>query len=508
LTDGDWPEPVGRHLRRPLLWLPVAIAAFGIAAVTDAANARAWDEAYDRGFHLDAEVHADNGPEVLVSYANPLVGRVTEAELVLWSAERPDVGERLRIDVDPDDPYLVVRAGDRYEPTLWVYPLFAALPLVAFAIRSMGLHRVRSLAARPTAAFAMSGRLRVQGRRRRRVVLDLYALDAARGSRPLCSVPLLHTAGLPLEGSPFLVEVKGSPRSFGRVVAAVDGAILWPRGRALTTSKAGAIGAPTVAPRFPAAVDRPAPKVCAHPWDALDAIAGIAAAVAAVVVGAVTTVTLAHGDQAAALERDGLHVTAEIVGRDDAGGRLDVQYRHGGRDEVVAARAPVDFPEDWEIGRRYPAVVDPDQPDRIRLRTESYDALEPVLWAAAPAGVAWSWGASRVAFRRRARRAADGPWRAMVLRPSTAGGRASIYLPGAVTPSCDVTVPWSWWATAGGHADRPVSVSELPAPGLAMALRVDDHVLLPLRSNHVPERSGLAPPTSDPVAWPPPPPPA
>jgi hypothetical protein len=61
--------------------------------------------------------------------------------------------------------------------------------------------------------------------------LQLFPLDAPSGSRPVCEVPLIDRR---VRKGTFPVEVKGTPRASGRVVARVaDGEILWPSGRAL-----------------------------------------------------------------------------------------------------------------------------------------------------------------------------------------------------------------------------------------------------------------------------------
>ena len=70
------------------------------------------------------------------------------------------------------------------------------------------------LAGRAETAFAMLGAIAPRGRIRRRPVLHLYALDA-RGV-PVAVLPrLLATAGCPLAGPAFPVQVKGVPRQWG-----------------------------------------------------------------------------------------------------------------------------------------------------------------------------------------------------------------------------------------------------------------------------------------------------
>ena len=56
--------------------------------------------------------------------------------------------------------------------------------------------------------------------------------------------------------------------------------------------------------------------------------------------------------------------------------------------------APVDYPDDYDPGQKYPAVVR-DDGDLVRLLAEPYDALEPILWAAIPTAVILWWALRR-----------------------------------------------------------------------------------------------------------------
>jgi hypothetical protein len=89
------------------------------------------------------------------------------------------------------------------------------------------IHATERLVASPAQAYAMEASMT------RRLFqfhprLQLFPLDAPNGTRPVCEVPIIDRR---VRKGTFPVEVKGTPRASGRVVArAADGEILWPSG--------------------------------------------------------------------------------------------------------------------------------------------------------------------------------------------------------------------------------------------------------------------------------------
>ncbi len=124
-------------------------------------------------------------------------------------------------------------AGDRGVARDWVWWVApAAVALLAAAFRWIGIMRARRMAADPGRAFAVFGIVAPAGRWRQGAVVDLYALDAAVGALPLCSVPVLTLGGAELDGLARRMEIKGRPRPFAWVVPSYNGHVLWPSGRA------------------------------------------------------------------------------------------------------------------------------------------------------------------------------------------------------------------------------------------------------------------------------------
>lgn len=110
--------------------------------------------------------------------------------------------------------------------------------------------------------------------------------------------------------------------------------------------------------------------------------------VAALVLLVFVAVQTGHGARTAATAyTQGDPVLAEVTSADPDSFTLGVSYVDGGGEpqQAVAAR---DWPEDYIEGRRYPAVVVPGQNSRVRLLSEPYDAVEPIIWGAIPAAAA------------------------------------------------------------------------------------------------------------------------
>ena len=386
---------VRRYLTRPLWWALATAVLAGLLVLGETSDARRFDRILDHGTHLTATVadDYDGGSTVTLAYDHPELGRIADAEAYRRRVDPPRAGAEVEIAVGAADPYDVVLVGDRFPAQ--AVPTGLALVLVPLGVtllRWLDVRRSRRLAAGADRSFVLLGAVdRPRSRfdidiarrlaRRRPARLHLFPLDAATGDPPLCTVRLLTTAGLPVGGPPVRVEVKGSPRPFGRVVARVDGRVLLPRGRALGWSDRH-VGLPSADTR------PPAPWTPPHvvPWRS-----PVPALVVAVLVGVVATgVTLRNWGAAEDVQDHGIPVVATIAGN-DGGTTLEVTYRLPGAAEQIEGRAPVDFPEDWKVGRRYPAHVDPSNPTRARLDASPYDPWLPLTFAWLPAAALLPW---------------------------------------------------------------------------------------------------------------------
>ena len=108
------------------------------------------------------------------------------------------------------------------------------------------------------------------------------------------------------------------------------------------------------------------------------------------------TVTVVSVRGARVTERwvaDGRRAVATIVGRNEQSVNVNVIDADGSGLRLMAA--PVDYPDDYDPGQKYPAVVRKDG-DLVRLLAEPYDALEPILWAAIPTAVILWWALRRL----------------------------------------------------------------------------------------------------------------
>ena len=284
---------------------------------------------------------------------------------------------------DADDPYRVQPRDREPRRNLTPWIAFGAVLVAAgsLAAAQWSAGRQRHLAADESTAFSMlatihHGRLSIVPR------LSLYALDSGVGDRPVCTVRLADIRVDGPKDACFPVDVKGIPRPTGLVVARCGDAVLWPRGRALVAARH----------RRPERVTAPAVHEARSvrqflAWLAVCGLCGL-------LVTATVTIVSLHG--ARVTERwvaDGRRVVATIVGRNEQSVNVDV----GDADGPGAARlmaAPVDYPDDYDPGQKYPAVVREDG-RLVRLLAEPYDALEPILWAAVPTAVVLWWALRR-----------------------------------------------------------------------------------------------------------------
>jgi hypothetical protein len=91
---------------------------------------------------------------------------------------------------------------------------------------------------------------------------------------------------------------------------------------------------------------------------------------------------------------DGPRGVATIVGRNERSVNVDVVATNGSG-QVRLMAAPVDYPDDFDPGQKYPAVTS-DGGRLVRLLAEPYDALEPILWAAVPTAIVLWWAGRRL----------------------------------------------------------------------------------------------------------------
>jgi hypothetical protein len=157
--------------------------------------------------------------------------------------------------------------------------------------------------------------------------------------------------------------------------------VLWPRGRALVGARherPAGVGAPEI---------HGARNVRQFLiWLAVCGVCGLAVT---------ATVTLVSTRSARVTEKwvaEGRRAVATIASRNERS--VDVDLVVEGRTGALSMAAPVDYPDAYEPGRKYPAVVR-DDGERVRLLAEPYDPVEPVLWAAIPTAVVLWWAARR-----------------------------------------------------------------------------------------------------------------
>ncbi|MGH9178045.1 MAG: hypothetical protein ACRD0N_05770, partial [Acidimicrobiales bacterium] len=236
MTGRERPPAVTRF-RNSTLWLPVAVlAGVGWAFVIE-------DLPASRPARLDPaeEVALDGrvlgrapGDSVEVGYFHPTTEQEVEAEVHVWDGDLvPERGGTLRLIVRRDDPLSAAAAGDAMPLTanLGGYAILVAGACLPAAMRRFFVWRTERLAGAEAPSFAMAATL-TPHRRRFRCDLHLYPLDAAEQAPPVCTVAVLTTGQARIGSQVFPVEVKGSPRPLGRVVARSGAAILWPAGRA------------------------------------------------------------------------------------------------------------------------------------------------------------------------------------------------------------------------------------------------------------------------------------
>lgn len=235
MSNNRRPPVVARWLRIPLWFLLAGSALAALLFLSDVRTAQQERAHLDNGYHLTALIDPswDGRSSVPLTYTHPQTHEVVRATPYVWNDSLPPkrVGA-VYIDVSRLDPKDVRIAGDRFPATTNIpsYLPWVALPLIVWVTRRRTIRTTEELMASAAPAYAMEATLS-RGPFQLRPRLQLFALDTIGRSQPTCRVSLIDRH---LEAGTFTVEVKGTPRAFGRVVArTAEGEILWPSGRGL-----------------------------------------------------------------------------------------------------------------------------------------------------------------------------------------------------------------------------------------------------------------------------------
>lgn len=416
-----------------------------ISGAWDAHGIRSAERRLDVGYHLPGIVEkaSDGGREPSIRYRNPGTAQDVRLDVaVSRDALRPDRGDIVMLDVDRTDPDHLRLAGDRTPlmANLLVDAWAPGIPFLVWLRRLWFVRRTRRLVGRTATSFAMIGAIAPPRLFGRRCELHLYPLDAAPGGPSVCAVPLLTTAGQPLVTHAFPVEVKGSPRPIGHVIARSHGTMLWPASRAYAS---GRLRRPKH--HVGSAQRRTCPEateftVPPESWLATPLGLYVGAVVGALVIAVIAIgVTTKHRADAVHLMRTGQRVVVQAVAAQGTYA-LKVRYTDASGKSVVST-APVDLPGAYTIGRRYPSVVDPADPTRLRLLAEPYDSVQPLVWSAVPLILAIFLLGRQLLARRSVRRVARaGPWRP-VDAVAVDGWHLALRPAGSELTLCTVAVP-------------------------------------------------------------------
>ena len=374
-----WTSPSSATIRWLFGVLPWIVAVTVVLVVLDHGHRQAEVELLTGGPFATATIVSVEDAATQARYRNELVGQVV-ADLDAGGA---DEGDAVDVAYDLDDPYHIERLDRRPRRDLRPLVIAGALLVAAgsLAAAQWSARRQRRLAADESTAFSMlaaihHSRLSVVPR------LSLYALDSVAGERPVCTIRL---ADIRVDGpgdACFLVEVKGIPRPTGLVVVRCGEEVLWPRGRALVAARHPR------PERVTTAAIREARSVRQFlAWLAVCGVCGL------LVTATVTVVSVRGARVTERWVADGRRAVATIVGRNEQSVNVNVIDADGSGLRLMAA--PVDYPDDYDPGQKYPAVVRKDG-DLVRLLAEPYDALEPILWAAIPTAVILWWALRRL----------------------------------------------------------------------------------------------------------------
>lgn len=375
-----WTSPSSATVRWLLGVVPWIVAVTVVLVVLERGDRHAEIELLTSGPFATATIVAREDDEPQARYTHQVVGDVVSGV----DAGGVDEGDQLAVAYDVDDPYRVAPRDDepRRDLTPWIVAGAVLVTAGSCGAAQWSARRQRQLAADESTAFSMlatihHSRLSIVPR------LSLYPLDSDAGERPVCTIRLADIRVDGPQDACFPVDVKGIPRPTGLVVVRCDDAVLWPRGRALVAARH----------RRPGRVTEPVIREARNvrqflAWLAVCGVCGL-------VVTATVTIVCVRG--ARVTERwvaDGRRAVATIVGRNEQSVNVDVVAADGSGPVRLMA-APVDYPDDYELGQKYPAVVHADG-RLVRLLAEPYDALEPIMWAAVPTAVMLWWALRRL----------------------------------------------------------------------------------------------------------------
>jgi hypothetical protein len=369
-----------------LWWLGFTFAITSVIVYFEIAGADADQTARRHWPRVTATAAKDLQPgshKLVLAYRHPVTDEaVTATVVVVNNSLLPAPGGSMVIAADPENPDHIVVPGDGDEiPSVLIGTFIIGGVVAAAAIaRWWSVRKIEHLVSSPHPSFAMVGALSTSGILRRRVALALYPVDAHAGRAPVCTVPVLTTGGLPIDGPCFPVEVRGRPVPGGAVVARSDDVVLWPLRRPATR---GSLPRPTVvadAPPRLSSTDRPAVVRAPSLWRVLNRPRGFMLIPAAIAIVAVPAVVWSHQREAAAIYDHGLAVRARVVAKIDSS-HVSVAYRRAESDVDTLAVAPARA-RHRAIGRLYPAHVDASDSGRIRLDADRYNATEPLAWVA------------------------------------------------------------------------------------------------------------------------------
>lgn len=393
--------------RRRALWAASSILVVMVALAVLDVTSTTGVGVVDDGEHLvSAEVREVDGERVFV-YDHPITDQEVESPIWVWTADEPEVGDRVDVVVG-GDPLAVDLHGDRFgSVNLPIYLLWLVVGACIVGTAWWSTARIARLVNRDSTVFSMVGVI-APGRwlRRRSLDLHLFALDAEPGSTPVCTVPLATIPSIGI-ATKFSVEVKGSPRPLGRVAARAGGTIMWPRRRALRR-RALALPPGPIAEAL-------APRVTGRPPAGFDLAAlrrsvllpSAAFAAAAVLVGFITVLTVRGAAHTEEFIAGADVVVGEVTGYDDVD--YIVELTVIGSDRIITMP---DEGAERPVGVRYQLYVDPDPSvDGARIVGIDYDIASPIGFAALPLVVAGWWLLNRLGQHRRLRRVAEsGPW--------------------------------------------------------------------------------------------------
>lgn len=346
MNRADRPPAVRHWLRRPLVYL---VAALGLAAwltFIDARDRQGEQRAFSDGLRAvaQADVDWDGGQAIDLTYRHPS-GQLMRASTYVSRRELlPSRGEPFEVVVSRRDPTDVRIVGDRWEPTNPLqYLLFAVPPLGLWVSRRRSLRHAAQAASSDGPAFQMRAVPASPGWWSGRWRLHLYPLDAAPGALPACTVPLI---GQPSSLGERMVEVKGTPRPWGRVVVRDQATeeVLWPSGRCLRTHGWG---------RRSLEPGRVVPLPAAARWLP---VAGLVI----VTIGGVIDVFV---DDSVDVEDRSYRMPATVVGRADTADGPEATVHLEWLGEPIAAT--VHPPDEPREGDRIDVFLDPAHPERV-----------------------------------------------------------------------------------------------------------------------------------------------